>query len=201
MYMHAHLATHNQTHTRSTCMASLGNVFSLGRIYDSKQRVMKPREIFTVSVRAYYPGEGNGVNWKYLLKTACCLLSERKKTVFPLCHQSSNISNSEVSVEASNINKTEINEQFSWELLMFWLFYRSTLPMVQCLITLLRSITFTVQLMWHLSLFKVYTRPPCEHRDDVHSPYRSRAFVWCACHCLVPNSMTDGLLEKSHFMN
>lgn len=34
---------------------------------------MKPREIFTVSVRAYYPGEENGVNWKYLLKTGCCL--------------------------------------------------------------------------------------------------------------------------------
>ncbi len=76
---------------------------------------MKSREIFTVSVRAYYPREENGVNKKYLQKTGCCLLSERrkKKTVFPLCHQSSKVSNSEVSVEASGINEAEINVQFT----------------------------------------------------------------------------------------
>lgn len=51
----------------------VGEFFSFERIYDAKRRVMKPREIFTVSVRAYYPEEENGVNWKYLLKTGCCL--------------------------------------------------------------------------------------------------------------------------------
>lgn len=60
--MPTHLVTEWQTHKDGTCMASLRNVFSFGRIYDGKQRVMKPREIFTVSVKAYYPGEEKGVN-------------------------------------------------------------------------------------------------------------------------------------------
>lgn len=39
------------------------------------------------------------------------LVWKEKNTVFSLCHQSSKISNSEVSVEASNINKEGINEK------------------------------------------------------------------------------------------
>lgn len=80
---------------------------------------MKPREIFTISVRAYYPRKENGVNKKYLLKTGCCLTSERrrkkkrKKKQSPFCvTRVLKISNSEVSVEASNISKEGINKQF-----------------------------------------------------------------------------------------
>ena len=171
-------------------MARLGNVFSCGRIYDGKQRVMKPREIFTVSVRAYYPGEENGVNWKYLLKTGCCLLSERKggkNTVFPLCHRRSHISNSEVSVEASDIDGAESKWAIHCKRLMSGLLHRSVLHMVHCLITLLWSITFTVQLMWRLPLFKVYTRPPCEHGDDLYSPRQKQGL------CLMHIPLVSGL--------
>lgn len=118
---------------------------------------MKLREIFTVSVRAYYPREENGVNWKYLLKTGCCLLperGERKKTVFPLFHPSSKISNSEVSVEGSNINNLGINGQFT-TIPMLCVFSRSVLHMVHCLITLVCSVAFKVQLIRHILLFKV----------------------------------------------
>lgn len=42
----------------------LGVCSSSGRIYDGKQRVAKPGEMFTVSVRAYYPRNENEVNGK-----------------------------------------------------------------------------------------------------------------------------------------
>lgn len=111
----SHMLAHTNT-PQSTCMASLGNAFSFGRIYDGKQRVMKPREIFTISVRAYYPRKENGVNKKYLLKTGCCLTSEREgggMKQSPFCvTRVLKISNSEVSVEASNISEAGINKQF-----------------------------------------------------------------------------------------
>lgn len=62
MCMPANQDTERKTHRDGTCMAGLRNVFFFGRIYDDKQRVMKTREIFTVSVKAYYAGEENGVN-------------------------------------------------------------------------------------------------------------------------------------------
>lgn len=58
---------------------------------------MKPTEIFTVSVRAYYSSEENGVNWKYL----------QDNWVMPLPPKKS--SNSEVTVGYSNINNLGIN--------------------------------------------------------------------------------------------
>lgn len=111
MWIQTH--TSQDTNTQIYLHGWFGECFSFGRIYDGKQQVMKPREIFTVSVRAYYPGEENGVNWKYLLKTGCCLLSERGPAVFRLCHHCSEPSNSEVSVKGSNFKREGINGQFT----------------------------------------------------------------------------------------
>lgn len=167
-------------------------MFCFGRIYDGKQRVMKPSEIFTVSVKAYCPREENGVSWKYLLKTGCCLLS----SALLLCHWDSEQWGQCRSIERhQGWNKGAIQ----WECPMFWLFHRSVSPTVHCLITSLWSITFTVQLMWHPPLFKVYTGP-CEHQDDLYSPCRSRDFVRCTWHFLASKSMTGHLLEYNHFM-
>lgn len=48
-------------HTQIKICGKFGVYVTFGRIYDSKQKVMKPREIFTVSVRAYYPQDEDQV--------------------------------------------------------------------------------------------------------------------------------------------
>lgn len=152
---------------------------------------MKPREIFTVSVRAYYPQEENGVNKKYLQKTVCCLCLEKQPS-FCITRVLRSW-DSEVRNDPWNIDKTGINEQFTED---FWCSdcsFRSILPMVHRLITLLWSITFTVQLMWHLYL--KCTQDHHVNAEIIHTRHREAGtFFWRTCHCLVLNLMTKHLL-------
>lgn len=127
------------------------------------------------------------------LGVVSCLKKEKKRKQPSLCV--TKISNS---VEASNINKAGINEQFNENVKCSDYFTTAFCPWCS-LITSLWSITFTVQLMRHPPLFKVYTRP-CEHQDELYSARRSRDFVWCTWHCVASKSMTGHLLEYSHFM-
>lgn len=145
--------------------------FSFERIYDGKQRVMKPREIFTLNVRAYYPQEENGVNknicWKLCVVsvlTAFCLYHESfLQTVRSvLAHEKSMRQDSDVLFSG----------------------------VVYCLITLLWSITFTMQLMWHLYLKCTQDHHLNAKITDTHR----RETVWRTCHCLVINLKTGHLL-------
>lgn len=110
---------------------------------DGFMRVMKPREIFSISIRTYYPSEENGVCKKY--PKLCCLLFERGK---PSSLRVTSIPKSPTgrSVLRISINKAGINEQLTNN--------RSVSPLVPCLIALLWYITFSVQLMWHQSVHK-----------------------------------------------